>query len=522
MNTEISSNSNKSQNRTIRLPLMQEHAREGVRWAAVFIVAMFLILSLSACDGLLGSAATDTPEPTITPTATLAPTQTPTPVAITADQDLAVVIDAADDGDTLYLAAGTFTLAQGIEITKSLTIIGAGSDQTTIISTLPGEDFMAMIKYSGTGSLSIQGVKLLYDGKDPSTVMLIYSGSVMLSECYLGGATLTDSGSGLCDLYIEGDVVVNIVDCQIAGGMADNAMDSSKGAPGGIYVGGTASLTVEGGEISDANLGIYAFGDAETTIKNTTFYNTYIGVSLTENSTAILEDNMFTEIPGGHFVLTGESTGTATGNTFVGTWESIGVQVGENANVYLEENSIQNVADGIVFMGNATGEVVANEILFTSNAGNTVTGISVQGDASPLLDSNILAGAYSTGIGILYSGNATGEATGNELSSFESCISLDEQANPSITANTITDSTVGISAQDESSGTMTMNTIEGCNIGIAIYSPAQPTITNNTIKDCISAMLSDPEEWLEELPISDNTIEGDMSDYDVIVTTKEP
>ena len=481
-------------------------------------VLIILALPLTAC-GISVSDATATPEPTLTPTD--APTFTPTPISITVDQDLAAVIAAADDGDTLRLAPGVFTLAEGIEITKSLNIIGAGIDQTTITMDAVAQDFSGLIKYSGSGALSIQGVKLSYAGTDPAIILQLSSGHVTIQECYLEGATFSSSGSQLGAMYIENDAVVTVTDCQIAGTMSHDDKTTAKYMPGGIIVYGDAHLTVEGSEIFDSHLGVHAFGNADVTIRETTFRNTYAGVSLLENSVGTLDGNTFLDLLGVGFALFGDAAGTAMNNSMNGTVDSIGVQVNENASVHFEQNTIQNVMNGISFLNNATGEIVANEIYMCSSAG-----IAVQDSAFPLLDSNILRNDY-TGIGIMYSGNAAGEATGNQISFIQLGISLDDQAGPVINANTITECVEGIFSQKESFGTITMNTIGFCHNGILIVSPANPTITNNTIRTYEEGVKSDPEEWIEGLLISDNTIEEhlsleDMNDVEIIIIIDDP
>lgn len=477
--------------------------QKTIPWGTVMAALMLLAVSLTACGGGFSPVVTATPAATLTPTATATPNPTPTPQGITPDQDLAGLIAAASDGDMIPLGPGVFTLAQGIEISKNLTLVGAGSDQTTIEFSAPGEDFSAAIMYSGTGSLSIQGIKLSYTGVDPATVIYVKSGSLSLQDCYIHGATVSSSGSQLGAVHLANDATASIVDSQIAGSVERTDPEAPIKVPGGIIMYGTAQLTIEASEIFDSYLGIYAYGEAQATARGVTFRNTYVGVSLLENATASLEGNTFTNNTGFHLMLFGDTQATATGNTFTGASASTGVQVHENANVHLEGNTISDMLSGILFTDNATGEVVSNTL-----TSFTDIGIFVHGYAAPQLDSNTISGgAYPDAIGITYQENASGGAAHNQISNLAMGISLADLAAPSLESNEILYCEYGIFYEGESSGLATLNTIQFGTYGILIDSPAHPVITDNTLQASFKALASSPWEWLDQLQVADNSVQ---------------
>jgi nitrous oxidase accessory protein NosD len=462
--------------------------------------------------------ATAIPAATLTPTVTATPDPTPTPQGITPDQDLAGIIAAAGDGDTIILGPGVFTLAQGIEISKNLTIAGAGSDQTTIEFSAPGEDFSAAIMYSGSGSLSIQGVKLSYAGADPSTVIYVKSGSLSLQDCYIHGATLSSSGSQLGALHLANDVVASVVDSRIAGTVERADPEAPQKVPGGILMYGTVRLTIEASEIYDSYLGIYAYGESQVTARDVTFRNTYVGVNLTESATASLENNTFADNTGFHLLMFGDTKATATGNTFTGTSASTGIQVHENGNIHLEGNNFSDMRSGIIFTDNATGEVISNTLTSL-----TSIAIFVQGQANPQLDSNAISGSYyPDGIGIVYQGNASGEAHHNQISNLVMGISLSELAAPSLESNEILYCEQGIFYQNEASGLATLNIIQFGDYGILIDSPAHPTITNNTIQAYLISLASSPEDWINQIEVADNSLQDGEPVIMIPTITPEP
>ena len=482
-------------------------------WLMVTLCLVLAVASLAACTG------SPTPDPTLAPTLTATPLPSPTPPpSITPDQDLAEVVAAAGEGDTIYLAAGEFTLAQGIEISKTLTLVGAGSDQTMIKFSAPGEGFSAAIMYSGSGSLSIQGVKLSYGGADPATVVYVKSGSLSLQDCYIHGATLSDSGSQLGALHLANDVVASVVDSQIAGSVERANAEAPEKIPGGIIMYGNSQLVIEDSEVFDSYLGIYAYGASQVTARRVTFRNTYAGVDLMENATASLEGNTFTNNVGFHLMLFGDTKAIATGNTFAGASTSTGVQVHENANVHLEGNTISDMLSGIIFTDNATGEVVSNTL-----ASFTDIGIFVNGYAAPQLDSNTISGsAYPGAIGITYQENASGGAAHNQISNLAMGISLADLAAPSLESNEILYCEYGIFYEDESSGVATFNIIQFGTYGILIGSPAHPVITGNTIQAYSKALASSPEDWINQLSVSDNFVQAGEPEIIRVTVTPKP
>lgn len=490
--------------------------RKVMRWrpgrVMMTLCLLIIVVFLAGCSGGPNPGATSTPTATPTPL----PSPTPPP-AITPDQDLAEVIAAANEGDTIYLAAGEFTLAQGLEISKTITLIGAGYDQTTITSNVPLSDVAAMIRNSGSGTLSIEGVKILYAGSDPSAVVYVESGQLILKNCYVEGATVSNQGSQLGAIALDNSAQASIVDCDIAGSVARANPEAPEKIPGGILVYGDSQLVIEDSEIFDSFLGIYAFGNSQVTARHTTFRGTYAGASLLETATGTFEGNSFLDNSNVSLIFFDDSVGTVTGNSFRGSEDSLGIQVNENANVSITQNTIQDIKSGILFLDNTTGEALDNELTNVSNVG-----IFAEDDASFLLEGNTISDDSYRAIGILLQGNTAGMVRGNQLSNLYLGISVSGQAGPTLESNEIQYCTNGIYYKDESFGVASMNIISMGDVGILINSPAYPTITNNTIQAYYRSIYSDPEDWIDNIPVSDNSLQEGEPEIIIVTVTPQP
>lgn len=481
--------------------------------ALTLLVILPLLIGLVSCNSSGGLFA---PPPSATPAATPTPQPTATPEGISPQQDLAAIIESAADGDTIHLGSGVFTLEKGFEITKNLTISGRGPDQTTIVANAPGPNYAAMITNSGSGTLTLQGLKISYAGTDPAAVIFGNSGSLSLSDCYVDGATLSSQGKQLGALHLAGDTITSVQNCRIAGSTSRVSPDKDEKVPGGILIYENARLTMENSEVSDSYLGIYASGTADITVMTSTFRNTFSAISLLENAKGLIHKNSFEGNTKVNLAFFDSSVGSVTENTISGDPESLGVQLNGNSNVLVEKNSISNVISGIIFMDNATGDAISNNLSSFSNAG-----IMIDGATAPNIESNAFTNDFE-GIGIIYQGNAAGKAFNNKLSNLYLGISLDDQAAPNIDANEFSQCRTGIFYQGNSSGTANMNNILLGDIGIGIKSPAQPTLTNNSIQAMIGAIQSDPEDWIGQLSVSGNTLQEGMPEIEIYTVTPGP
>jgi parallel beta-helix repeat protein len=437
--------------------------------AALIGVLATLIFGLSACGPTPAQLAAFQ---TVTAMAafTATPTASPTPAGITADQDLAALINSAADGDVITLAPGTFILTQGMEITKSLTLVGAGTDQTIIQAEQPATDYKAMLIYSGTGTLTLQGLSLEYTGSKPAAVLYVKSGALGLDQCRLTGASVSEKGTQLGAIQLANDSIAIIRNSAILGSVDRMDPNNPQKIPGGILVSGTVNLTVENSQVSDSYLGVYAFGNAVVTLTNNQFSNNYSAVSLLENASGTMTNNTLAGIDGTQIALFNNAKLTATGNTLTNSSDGIGMQVNGSADVDFEKNTLEGGMNGIYFGDQSTGKIVSNKISASSNVG-----VYVKGSSVVTLDSNILLNCQ-----------------------------------------------IGISFEEQSGGSITNNEIQLSQIAVTISSPANPSVIGNTLQGEMIALSFDPKDWSSQVDAHDNSLTDGPPVITIVTFTPTP
>ena len=99
-------------------------------------------------------------------------------------------------GATIVLAAGVYRLPTPLDVYRSVTLRGAGPDQTTVIGTTAGH----VLGFSGNGTLSAEGLTFRHVSvgpeSDPADVALFRGGTVELSDCRFAGGTVGESVEG--------------------------------------------------------------------------------------------------------------------------------------------------------------------------------------------------------------------------------------------------------------------------------------------------------------------------------------
>jgi CubicO group peptidase (beta-lactamase class C family) len=102
----------------------------------------------------------------------------------------------APEGATIVLAAGVYRLPAPLDIYRSVTLRGAGPDQTIVIGTTAGH----VLGFSGNGAFSAEGLTFRHVSvgpeSNPSDVALFRGGTVELSDCRFAAATLGENAAG--------------------------------------------------------------------------------------------------------------------------------------------------------------------------------------------------------------------------------------------------------------------------------------------------------------------------------------
>jgi parallel beta-helix repeat protein len=322
------------------------------------------------------------PPPTATleslATATLAPTAGVDVGNIRLEADgsgdfatLAEALAASDVGATITLGPGTFRLAEALTVAGSLRLVGAGRDQTEVISAAPEW----VLRFQGDGPFTVEGITFRYDGDDAADVVAVESGEVHFQDCrFTGGVWAEESGSG-SGLLLDGPVTGEVRDCQVDG----NGLH-------GFHLRGEASLLLENNICRDnEDSGIAYFEQAGGTARsNDCSANAMHGIYVDDQAAPTLEGNTLRDNGETGIAYFGQAGGTARGNDCSANGKH-GIGVEDQAAPALETNTLRDNGDsGIAYFGGAAGLARGN---ICSN--NKYNGIyAAEGTAPTLLDND--------------------------------------------------------------------------------------------------------------------------------------
>ncbi len=235
-------------------------------------------------------------------------------------------IDNATNGDTISVWAGTYN--ENIIVNKSLTLIGYGKTNTTIVGgasdvTLriesnfvnltgfclrqgmkSGKRGIAMNSYK---NLTIENCKILGgDGYDSTGSSGGYGGAgvrinngmnIAITNSTIrggngGNATPGDGGDGGSAIYIRNTNSIRIINNSVSGGQGGTGT-SPKGINGHAVSLGSTSGLIESNNVSNSWAGITFVGLTSIIARNNTAYNNRFGVSFHDGSSPSIESNYF-------------------------------------------------------------------------------------------------------------------------------------------------------------------------------------------------------------------------------------
>ena len=238
---------------------------------------------------------------------------TPAPTPNPPTDDIRVEVDGSGDyatleeavaavapGGTITMGPGTYRLVYGLKVEKSFTLVGAGMDESEIVSGIEGH----VVRVESGGALVAQDLAFRHDGTQVADVMMVQDGRVDFSRCRFTGA-----------VYVEGE-----------------------GNRAGIHFLGSVSGAVRESEIVD---------------------NDNTGILVDERAASVLEDNLLLDNTMVGIGYMGQAGGTARGNECSGS--TIGVAVTVEASPTLEQNVFSANEYGLAYWDNAGGRASWNE-----------------------------------------------------------------------------------------------------------------------------------------------------------------
>ena len=301
--------------------------------------------------------------------------QGPVTVSVTPDgsgdyPSLEAAVEEVPEGSTIILEAGTFLLTEPLSVTKALTLVGAGSDQTEVVS--GAEDHV--VHFSGDGPFTAQGITFRHQGNRAANVVVVDGGEIDFNLCRFTGGIRDEEeklvGSGL---LIRERTNGRVRECRMEG----NGLH-------GVAVRDQAQPTLEGNTCTgNGENGIAYFGDAGGTAQgNECSDNGMHGISINEQAEPTLERNVCRENEQAGIRFSDSSGGVASQNDCSDNKLS-GIIVRNNAHPALEGNNCKgNQEGGIIYFHNSGGVARENEC-----SGNK-WGIYIEETANPELVDN--------------------------------------------------------------------------------------------------------------------------------------
>jgi len=386
---------------------------------------------------------------------------------------LEAAVDAVAPGSTINLDAGTYRLAEPLDIDKPLNLVGAGMDQTEIVSAADGH----VIRFSGDGPFGAADITFRHEGTAVADVAVVRGGEVTFSRCRFTGAFRGGEDQGRAGLRIEGNTTGFVQDCE--------AVENDTN---GIRVVDQAQPTLVGNVCSDnTQIGIHYLEDAAGAARqNECLRNGRHGIAVRNQAHPTLEENTCTDNEQFGICFSDDASGVARRNLCMTNGLS-GIIVREQAQPTLENNiTTINEQSGIVYFADSGGAAIQNDC-----SGNGLRGISVNDQAQPTLDRNVCESNAKAGIS--YFDNASGMAIQNDCSGNGwHGISVHDQAQPTLDRNVCENNTeTGIGYFENASGTAIQNECSGNEWGIYVAETASPQLIDNNCHDNSTADVDD-------------------------------
>lgn len=284
----------------------------------IVLIGLLCVIALSAC----GAGAPSTSEATKTMEVTEAPSSAAPRddifVAVDGSGDyltLEEAVAAAAPRATITLGPGTYRLVRALQIDTSMTFLGAGMDETEIVSGAPGY----VISFNGSGSFAAEGITFRHDGTQMADVLVIEQGTGDFRDCRFTGAIYEEGKGNQAGLRFTGASRGTVADCEASGN--DNT---------GILVEQQAQPELRGNTCSD---------------------NAVVGIGYMDLGRGMASEN------------------ECSGNR-------IGIAVAVEAKPTLERNTCQDNDYGIAYVENGGGEgygniCIRNKIGITVGASST-------------------------------------------------------------------------------------------------------------------------------------------------------
>ncbi len=404
--------------------------------------------------------------------------------------DLARRVAAARPGSTLELAPGEYLLSEQLVIAKSLTLRGAGQDNTSIVMRASTKN--AMIFLNSACELVLERLTIRQTGKAPTDVIWLNAGTTTIRQCTISGGILDTAsnkwGAGIriavsaccsvVDSVLQGNEESGILLCGSGQGVILNNLCCENRH--GIAAIGQSTLKAEGNNCrNNRDCGIILEGSSRgTLVNNQCNDNLHFGVVAQGHADLTAKANHCLNNEYG-FNLCESCQVNIIGNQCQANAKS-GISAGGNVTLTAEDNSCRNNSEcGIILGGNCQGKAINNHC-----DDNSHSGIRAQGNSSLTAERNSCQHNQESGIilaensqgavvnnscrqngkqGISTTGNATVRAENNNCQQNQDCgiAFFDNAKGTHIEKNTCIGNKYGIYTATDTAVTLLQNNCSG-------------------------------------------------------------
>lgn len=302
-------------------------------------VVVLLGLFISACGaGRPAPSETGSPAVSGSPEVSQSSPASEDPTAVPPRDEIHVEVDGSGDYATLEQAVAaaapraTITLGPGMyrslramEIDTSLTLMGAGMDETEIVSGAPSH----VIRFTGSGTFSAEGITFRHDGKEMADVVVIEDGTGHFFSCRFTGAIYEEGNGNRAGLRFRGN----------SRGTVENSVASGNDNTG-ILVENQAQPELRGNICSDNGLvGIGYMDLAKGLATENECTGNAIGIALAVESKPTLKRNRSNDNDYG-IAYIDNAGGESYGNECMRN--KIGITIGGSSTVELGENACRD------------------------------------------------------------------------------------------------------------------------------------------------------------------------------------
>ena len=407
---------------------MNEHTFAKTWWLLAILAATVLSLGLLLLTNLWVPPASADPG-----TLFVKPDGTGTECSQANPCALQTALAQAADGDTIYLAGGTYTGtgAAVITITQSITLyggwdgVGSGPvvrDPDVYTTTIDGENLRRVVYISGTVSPVLDGLVIAngnaaglggYIGSDAGGGIYVKEAEALINNCtIISNTSPGGTGGGLfiwgSDARVENSLVMSNTARWGGGARAisrspvfryNRFVSNTADFGGGLYLMWTTGALVEGNLFrgnGNGNGGAIYLSAAETTIRGNR-----------------IENNRGND-GGGIGISSGSKPIYISGNRLWGNTASSGGGISIEANRstqvvnnFIAHNEATSTGAG-VYLKNAASTLIHNTVV--QNSGGDGTGVFLDAGAEAVLTNTILV-SHTVGISVTAGSTATLEGT---------------------------------------------------------------------------------------------------------------